>query len=261
MIELIDSHAHIYLSNFEDDLSQVFDRARQAGIVKVFMPNIDSNSIERMLILERDYGDLCVPMMGIHPCYVHNNYKSELEIAKSWLSKRDFCAIGEIGIDLFWDKTYIDEQIEAFETQINWAKELNKPIVIHCRESLDLSIEIVKKNQNGSLRGIFHCFTGSLDQAKKVTDLNFLIGIGGVATFKNGGLEDILKEIPLKHLVLETDSPYLAPVPFRGKRNEPGYLRLVAERVAKIRDCELIEISSVTTFNAQQLFGNGTINA
>ena len=260
MIELIDSHAHIYLPNFDSDIGQVLQRAKEAGVKKIFMPNIYSKSIDSMLKMEREYRDFCVPMMGIHPCYIHDNYKEELEIAKTWLNKREFCAVGEVGIDLYWDKTHVDEQIEAFETQINWAKDLKKPIVIHCRESLDLSIEIVEKHQDGNLRGIFHCFTGDLDQAKKVTDLNFLLGIGGVATFKNGDLDDIIKKIPMQYFVLETDSPYLAPVPFRGKRNEPSHTRLVAEKVAEIKACELLEISGVTTKNALHLFGNGTIN-
>jgi TatD DNase family protein len=258
MIELIDSHAHIYLPNFEEDIGQVLHRAKEAGVSKIFMPNINSKSIEGMLKLEEEHRDFCVPMMGIHPCYIHDNYLEELEIAKVWLDKREFCAVGEVGIDLYWDKTHIDKQIEAFETQINWAKDIKKPIVIHCRESLDLSIEIVEKHQNGNLSGIFHCFTGGLEQAKKVMDLNFLLGIGGVATFKNGGLYDIIREIPIEHLVLETDSPYLAPVPFRGKRNEPGHLLFVAEKVAEIKTCELQDISSATTKNALHLFGNGT---
>lgn len=260
MIELVDSHAHMYLSDFDDDIGQVVDRAKEAGIRQIFMPNINSNSIDGMLNLEMQYGDYCVPMMGIHPCYVHDNYKSELEIAKSWLERRDFCAIGEIGIDLYWDKNYVDQQIEAFEMQINWAKDLKKPIVIHCRESLDLTIQIVTKNQDGNLRGIFHCFTGDLDQAKKVTDLNFLLGIGGVVSFKNSGLDTVLKDIPLQNIVLETDSPYLAPTPFRGKRNEPAFVRFIAEKLAEIQSGDLPAISSATTNNALQLFRHGTFN-
>jgi len=258
MIDMIDSHAHIYLSKFKDDLDHVLQNAREAGVRKIFMPNIDSKSIEGMLKLENEYQDFCVPMMGIHPCYINENYKSELSVARSWLDQRDFCAIGEIGIDLYWDKTHIEQQIEAFELQINWAKELKKPIVIHCRESMDLAIEIVKNYQDGNLTGIFHCFTGDIEQAKKIIDMNFLLGIGGVATFKNGGLDGILPEVALENLVLETDAPYLAPVPFRGKRNEPSYLTHIAKKIAQIKECDLEMVSSVTTFNALQLFENGT---
>jgi TatD DNase family protein len=258
MIEMIDSHAHIYLSKFKDDLDGVLDNAREAGITKIYMPNIDSKSIDGMLKMEKEYGDFCIPMMGIHPCYINENYKNELDVARSWLDKREFCAIGEIGIDLYWDKTHIDQQIEAFETQINWAKELKKPIIIHCRESMDLTIEIVRNHQDGNLKGIFHCFTGDIEQAKRVIDMNFLLGIGGVATFKNGGLDMVLPEVSLGNLVLETDSPYLAPVPHRGKRNEPSYLTLVAEKIAQLKECDQKAVASITTSNAIQLFGNGT---
>ena len=181
----------------------------------------------------------------------------ELNIAHSWLKKRDFCAIGEIGIDLYWDKTHKQEQIHAFETQINWAKELGKPIVIHCRESMDLTIDIVQEHQDGSLKGIFHCFTGNSDQARRIADLDFLLGIGGVVTFKNGGLDKVLPEMNLDHIVLETDSPYLAPTPYRGKRNEPAYLSFIAERTTEIMDIDIKELARRSTENALMLFENG----
>lgn len=255
-MKLIDSHAHIYLSEFGQDREQMIARAKSAGIQKIYMPNINSSSIESMLQMEVNYPDFCIPMMGLHPCYVKDDYKSELEMIRYWLERRSFCAIGEIGIDLYWDKTHLKEQITAFETQLNWAIELDMPVVIHCRESMDLTIEIVRKHQNGKLRGIFHCFTGTLDQAIQITDLNFFLGIGGVATFKNGGLDQVLPHIGIECLVLETDSPYLAPVPFRGKRNEPKYLAYIAEKVAELKEISTAMLTETTTANALHLFND-----
>lgn len=257
MIELIDTHAHIYLSKFQDDLEDVLGAAKTLGVRKIYMPNIDSTSIESMLKIEQDYNNFCHAMMGIHPCYVKDNFREELDIAQSWLEKRDFCAIGEIGIDLYWDKSHKDEQVTAFETQVNWAKDLRKPIAIHCRDSMDLSIDIVRKHQDGNLRGVFHCFTGNIEQAKRVIDMGFMLGIGGVVTFKNGGLDQVLPVLDTDWILLETDSPYLAPVPFRGKRNEPAYLNTIATRVGELMQCNLDEISSITTRNALRLFENG----
>jgi TatD DNase family protein len=257
MIELIDTHAHIYLSKFQDDLDDVLGAAKTLGVRKIFMPNIDSTSIESMLKIEQDCNDFCHAMMGIHPCYVKDNFLEELDIAHSWLEKRDFCAIGEIGIDLYWDKSHKDEQVIAFETQINWAKDLGKPIVIHCRDSMDTSIDIGRKHQDGKLRGVFHCFTGSIEQAKQIIDMGFMLGIGGVVTFKNGGLDQVLPALDTDWILLETDSPYLAPVPFRGKRNEPAYLNTIATRVGELMQCNLNEISAITTINALRLFENG----
>lgn len=257
MIELIDTHAHIYSSKFQDDLDDVLGAAKTLGVRKIYMPNIDSTSIESMLKIEQEYSDFCHAMMGIHPCYVKDNFREELDIAQSWLEKRDFCAIGEIGIDLYWDKSHKDQQVTAFETQINWGKDLRKPIVIHCRDSMDLSIDIVRKHQDGNLRGVFHCFTGTIEQAKQIVDMGFMLGIGGVATFKNGGLDQVLPWLATSSVLLETDSPYLAPVPFRGKRNEPAYLNTIANRVGELMQCNLNEISSVTTHNALRLFENG----
>ena len=254
MYSLIDTHAHIYLSKFDEDIDETLSKAKAKGIQKIFMPNIDSSSIDKMLHLEKEYEDFCVPMMGIHPCYINNNYEQELEVASKWLHKGKFCAVGEIGIDLYWDKTHKAEQIIAFETQIQWAKELNVPIVIHCRESIDLTIDIVSKHAGSNLRGVFHCFTGTIDQATKITEMGFLLGIGGVSTFKNGGLDKVLPEIALENLVLETDSPYLAPTPYRGKRNEPSYLYIVAERLAEIKFCSMKDLAEITTHNSLNLF-------
>ena len=256
MTNLIDTHAHLYLSEFENDLESVIERSKEAGVDKIFMPNIDSNSIDGMLQIELKYPNYCTSMMGLHPCYVKNKYKDELHIIKSWFEKHPFCAIGEIGIDLYWDKTHINEQIFAFETQINWAKDLGLPIIIHCRESIDMTIEIVRKLQDGKLKGIFHCFSGDHDHAKKIIDLNFLLGVGGVVTFKNGGINKIIPDIDLENIVLETDSPYLAPAPYRGKRNTPIYLQIIASRIAELKECVINEVARVTTENANNVFRN-----
>jgi len=257
MTALVDTHAHMYLSKFQDDLDEVLSRAKETGIEKIYMPNIDSNTIDSMLQLENDYPDFCVPMIGVHPCYIKDDFEQELSVARSWLEKRDFCALGEIGIDLYWDKTYKSEQISAFELQIEWAKEMDKPIVIHCRESMDLTIEVVHKLQDGHLSGVFHCFTGDAEQARKIVDLGFLLGIGGVATFKNGGLDKVLPHVSLEQIILETDSPYLAPTPYRGKRNEPSFLMNIANQVASMMREDLQTVASVTTSNAKILFEDG----
>lgn len=253
---MIDTHAHLYLSEFKDDIGEIIGSSKEAGVTKIFMPNIDSNSIESMLNIEKSFPDYCISMMGLHPCYVKTDFKEELKTIESWIKKRNFCAIGEIGLDLHWDKTFVDEQIIAFETQINWAKELDLPIVIHCRESIDMTIDLVEKHQDGNLKGIFHCFSGNLDHAKRIIDLDFLAGIGGVATFKNGGLDKVLPHLNLENIVLETDSPYLAPSPNRGKRNMPGYLPLIAQRIAELMDTEVSEVAQITTSNALKIFEN-----
>lgn len=257
MTKWIETHAHIYLPEFEEDLEMVIQSAKDAGVGQIYMPNIDSTTIDSMLRLESEYKNYCIPMMGLHPCYVKDNYKEELDIIKSWLDRRKFCAIGEIGIDLYWDKTHLDEQIAAFETQINWAKEFGLPIVIHCRESIVLTIDIIEKHQDGNLKGIFHCFSGTAEHARKIVDLNFLLGIGGVVTFKNGGLDKVIPDMDLKHIVLETDSPYLAPTPNRGKRNQPSYIPFIASKIAELKNCELAEVSETTTINAKSIFQSG----
>lgn len=254
MMNLIDTHAHIYLSEFENDIDEIINQSIDVGIEKIFMPNIDSSSIGDMLHLEEKYENYCVPMIGLHPCYVKKNYMKELDIISSWVEKRKFCAVGEIGIDLYWDKSFLEEQIIVFETQINWAKNHDIPIIIHCRDSIDMTIDIVKKHQDGKLRGIFHCFSGDDQHTKRIIDLGFFLGIGGVVTFKNGGLDKVIPNVNLKNIVLETDSPYLAPSPFRGKRNEPSYLYHIAKRVAELKDCEITEVAHVTTENAKNIF-------
>lgn len=252
---LIDTHAHIYSEDFIHDVDEVLQRAYDNDVKKVILPNIDSGTVKRLLDLADAYPHLCYPLMGVHPTSVVADYHEELEAVEYWLEKRKFFGIGEIGIDLYWDRTYLKEQQDAFRHQIKLAKSYQLPIVIHERESFDEIISIVKEEQDGNLRGIFHCFTGSEEEAVKITDLGFMLGIGGVATFKNSNLTDVLKTVSLKNLVIETDAPYLTPAPKRGKRNESAYLVYVAQAVAKIYDISVNDIAEITTENARSLFG------
>jgi TatD DNase family protein len=253
-MKLIDTHAHLYLEQFEHDIDAVIGRCLERGVEAVYMPNIDSSTTVAMLELERRYPDVCIPMMGLHPCSVGEGYKHELSHASKMLSAGSFAAVGEIGIDLYWDKTFLQQQTEAFRYQVGLALDHQLPVVIHCRESLDITIELVAERTGEGLRGIFHCFTGTAEQAEKIVDMGFYLGIGGVATFKNGGLEPVLRTVGLENIVLETDSPYLAPVPFRGKRNEPAYLADIAARVAYIKGCSAEEVGRVTSENARKIF-------
>lgn len=225
-----------------------------SGVDWFFLPNIDHASIEGMLQMEEDYPGQCFAMMGIHPCSIKEDYKEELAVVEKWLGERPFCAIGEIGIDLYWDKTHFRQQQDAFRQQIQWAKALDIPIVIHSRDATAEVLEILEEQKDEQLRGIFHCFTGSLEEAKRIIDLDFYLGIGGVVTFKNGGLDKVVKDIRLEHLVLETDAPYLAPAPKRGKRNESAYVRLVAEKIAAVQQVPFAEVARQTTANAEALF-------
>ncbi len=255
-MEFVDTHAHLYAKQFNSDREAMLQRAVDEGVQRFYLPNIDSSSIKGMLELEAKHPERCFAMMGLHPCSVKENYKEELKIVEDWLGKRAFCAVGEIGIDLYWDKTLLKEQKEAFRTQINWAKDLDVPIVIHARDATSEILEIVKEEKDHRLRGIFHCFGGSVTEAKQIIDLGFLMGIGGVLTYKKAGLDQVLKEIALEHLVLETDAPYLAPVPKRGKRNESSYMMYVAKKLAEVKEIELEEVAKVTTQNALDLFGH-----
>ena len=232
----------------------MLQRAKDAGIAKMYMPNIDSESIEMMIRLEEDYEGICMPMMGLHPCSVKENYLMELKTIESYLSKRKYTAVGEIGLDYYWDKTHLDIQKQAFKMQINWAKELGLPIVIHSRDSTQDCIDIVKEELDDRLHGIFHCFGGTPEEAKQITDMGFFLGIGGVLTYKNSGLDQTINEIDLKHLVLETDAPYLTPVPYRGKRNEPAYIELVAKKLSEVKEISFEEICEVTTMNSRSIF-------
>lgn len=253
---MIDTHAHLYLDDFKADIQELLERARKTGVEKFYLPNIDSTSIQDLLDLEQQFPGECIGMMGLHPCYVKETVADELKLVEEWLHKRPFAAVGEIGLDYYWDKIFVEEQKKAFRQQIRWALELNLPIVIHSRESTQDCIDVVKEFQNGMLRGIFHCFGGTVEEAKQIIDLGFLMGIGGVITYKKSGLGEVVKSIPLEYLVLETDAPYLTPVPFRGKRNEPSYLSYVVEKIAEAKNLSVDEVKKATTQNAQNLFGS-----
>lgn len=258
MAILVDTHTHLYLSQFDGDRAEVIARAQKLGIQKFYLPNIDSTSVDSMLKMETDYPGTCFPMMGLHPCSVKHDFEEELAMVKDWLFRRPFSAVGEIGIDLHWDKSTLKEQKEAFLKQIKWAKTLGLPIVIHSREATDLIIEMLQSVHDEKLRGIFHCFTGTPKQGAAIIDMGFYLGIGGVVTFKNGGLDKTAVDLPLDRLVLETDSPYLTPTPFRGKRNESAHIRLVAERLAEVKGIDLEEVAVITTANAEKIFGKNS---
>ncbi len=253
-MKLVDTHAHLYAEEFEEDRAEMLQRAMDKGVDKFYLPNIDSRSISAMIALEKQYPRHCHAMMGLHPCYVKENYQEELNIVKEWLDDRRFCAVGEIGMDLYWDKSFLKEQEQAFVIQSEWAMDLGLPIVIHSREATDRLIELIREMNDPRLRGIFHCFTGNSEQAEKIIDLGLYLGIGGVLTFKNAGLDKTVKEIDIRHLVLETDAPYLAPKPFRGKRNESSYLLYIAQKLAEIKGVTVEEVAAVTTQNAENIF-------
>lgn len=251
---IIDTHTHLYAQEFNADRTSLINKAIANGVKKFYLPNIDSTSIEGMHLLEKEFPENCFAMMGLHPCSVNASVESELDIVKNWLSKRKYAAIGEIGIDLYWDKTFLKEQQHAFKTQIQWAKDYDYPFIIHCRDAFDEIYEILTSFQSLP-KAIFHCFSGNTEQAHKIIELgNFKLGIGGVLTFKNSGLDKVVKNIDLKHLVLETDAPYLAPVPFRGKRNEPGYILEVAKKIAEIKQLSINEVEKATSMNSDFIF-------
>ena len=251
----IDSHTHLYVQEFADDRAEVIARALAAGVSQFLLPAIDSETTQAMHQLKRDYPNSIHLMMGLHPTHVGPNVEKELAHVKSQLETDAFVAVGEIGIDLYWDKTTLSQQQQAFRIQIRWAKEKNLPIVIHCREAFDEIFEILEEEKTPSLRGVFHCFTGNLEQAHRAIGFGMKLGIGGVVTFKNGKIDQFLDQIDLKHIVLETDAPYLAPIPYRGKRNESAYLLEVAKRVAEIYGKKIEEIAEITTQNSKSIFG------
>jgi TatD DNase family protein len=250
---LIDSHCHLYADQFTEDLEEMMNRALDAGVERFYLPAIDSATTGSMLALEQKYPGNCYAMMGLHPCSVNENVEKELSLVEDWLDKRKFAAVGEIGLDLYWDKTFIAQQYMAFRRQTEWAINHSLPIVIHSREAIDECIAVVQEYK-GRVKGIFHCFGGSLDEAKQIIDLGFLLGIGGVVTYKKSGLDHVLKDIDLQYLVLETDAPYLSPVPFRGKRNESSYLKYVCDKIAEIKQVSPDEIAAITTTNALRIF-------
>lgn len=252
-----DSHTHLYHPPFDTDRTEMIQRALDAGVTRLFMPNINIESTEGLMRLTAQYPDNCFAMMGLHPCDVRaETMHKELENVQHWLfsGKYPFCAVGEIGIDLYWDKSTLDIQKEAFEIQCKWAHELNLPICIHTRDSLDITIQLLKKRDLKGLRGIFHCFTGSVEQGREIIKLGYKMGIGGVVTYKNTHLRDTLLHIPIEHILLETDAPYLPPVPYRGKRNESAYLVKIAETLAQVYGKSVEEIAEITTHNSIDLF-------
>jgi TatD DNase family protein len=255
-MNLIDTHTHLFSEQFNDDRHEIVQEAINAGVSKMLLPNIDLESIDAMHQLEQDFPGQCIAMMGLHPCSVTENWEAELAVIKEHLFSRDYCAVGEIGMDLYWDKASLPYQQKAFAQQIKWAKELKLPIAIHVRDAFDEAFEIVDALNDANLTGVFHCFTGNIEQANHILNYGgFKLGIGGVLTFKNSGLDAIISQIDLEHLILETDSPYLAPAPHRGKRNETSYITYVASKLAEVKGVGIDEVARITTLNAVELFG------
>ena len=253
-MNLIDTHTHMFSSQFDEDREQIVKECIESGIETLLLPNINSETIESMWSLCHLFPKNCFAMIGLHPCDVKEDYQKELDIVLQELKNRKYVAVGEIGIDLHWDKSTIDIQKKAFDQQIKWAIEFDLPIAIHIRESFEEVFELLEQNIHPKLRGVFHCFTGTLEQAKKAISMGFMLGVGGVVTFKNSGVDAVLEHIDLKHLVLETDSPYLAPTPLRGKRNDSRNLQLICRKLAQLNDLETSEVARITTKNAQNLF-------
>lgn len=252
---LIDTHTHLYSEEFAADIDEVIKRAGEEGVQQFYLPAIDSSATAAMLQLETRFPGKCIAMMGLHPCYVKRNYKEELGLVEDWLAKRRFSAVGEIGLDHYWDKTFVNEQEEAFRLQIEWSIQYSLPIVIHTRNAMQDTINIVKEYAPKGARGIFHCFSGSYESALEIIKAGFYLGIGGVLTYKKAGLAEVLEQVDLQHLVLETDAPYLTPVPFRGKRNESSYLKYIVEKLAEVKKLDVEVVAAVTTANAKKIFG------
>lgn len=254
-MQLVDTHLHLYAEEFHDDRKQVIDAAIQNGVTKMILPNIDSSSIHSMLQLCHDNPENCFPMMGLHPCYVNDTYEKELKQVEIELSSGKYYGVGEIGMDKHWDLTHIAEQTKALTKQLMWAYEMELPVSLHTRNcTLDV-IELIESLNIKGLKGAFHCFGGTLEEAQRIIDMGMLLGIGGVVTFKNSGLDEIIKKVGLISIVLETDGPYLAPSPFRGKRNQPAYIKHVVEKIADLKQCNVEEVATITTVNAVTLFG------
>jgi TatD DNase family protein len=254
-MKMIDTHCHLYGEAFAHDRAEAIQRAENEGVERFFLPAIDSGSREALLELEARYPGVCFGMAGLHPCSVKGNYLEELRVVEEDLARRPWVAVGEIGLDFYWDRTFEREQYEVFRQQIGWALQYDIPIVIHSRDSMAESIEVVREESKGKLRGIFHCFSGDGQAARAIMGLGFYLGIGGVLTYKNSGLPDAIREIPLEFMVLETDAPYLSPVPFRGKRNESSYLTYIAAKLAEVKGVSVEEVARITTENAQKIFG------
>lgn len=253
---MIDSHVHLYDEKFDADRDAMLQRALDAGIERLYMPNCNSETVEGMLAIEKQYPGVCFAMMGVHPCYINANYKEELDRVEYWLQQRDFVAIGEIGLDYYWDKTYVQEQKEAFTRQMEWALAKQRPVVIHMRESTRDTLDLVKPFSQRGLKGVFHCFSGSLETAREIIEMGFYLGLGGVLTYPKAGIQQVIQEIDIQHLILETDAPYLSPVPHRGRRNEPAFLPHVATMLADLKKISLEELRAKTNNNCVSLFGS-----
>ncbi len=254
-IEYIDTHAHLYAAEFLQDPGEVRNRLVQAGVSKVLLPNLDIHTIEPMLSLQARCPTTCEVMIGIHPCHIQADFEQQLYQMETWLSKHTFIALGEIGMDLYRDTSYKAEQQEALAIQLSWAKQYKLPVAFHIRQAFSETMRILQKHQDGTIKGAVHCFSGTLAEAQQAIELGLYLGIGGIVTFKNSELADIIAQIDLQHLVLETDSPYLAPVPYRGKRNEPAYLPYIAAAIADIHQVAIEEVAAITTGNAKRVFG------
>jgi len=254
-MRLIDTHTHLYNKEFARDIDAVIQRAEHEGVGRFYLPAVDSECFEELLALEARYPGKCIGMTGLHPCSVKADFESELKLVEDWLGRRPWVAVGEIGLDFYWDRTFETQQYQAFRQQIEWALHYRVPIVIHSRQSMWESIGVVREYRQAGVRGIFHCFSGDAGAAQAIIDLGFYLGIGGVLTYKNSGLADAIRDIPLEWLVLETDAPYLSPVPFRGKRNESSYLRYVVAKLAEVKGLPVEEVARVTSENAEKIFG------
>jgi len=253
-MNLVDTHTHLYVKEFSIDIQQVIERAEKEGVNKFFLPAIDSSETEAMFELEKRFPGKCFAMAGLHPCSVKENYKEELNKVERLLNKRKFAAIGETGLDFYWDKSFIKEQYESLTIQAQWALQYNIPLVLHTRDAMQETIDVIKTYNTRGLKGIFHCFGGTLQNAQDIIDQNFYLGIGGIVTYKNSGLAEVVKDIDIDYIVLETDAPYLSPVPFRGKRNESSYLKYIVQKIAEVKNISIEEVAERTTNNAEKLF-------
>ena len=252
---MIDSHCHLYTKEFDEDIEFVIDRAVAEGITKMYLPAIDSSCTQRMFEVENKFPTRCFAMAGLHPCSVKENFEEELLHVEQLLQKRKFSGIGETGLDFYWDKTFIPQQYIALERQIAFALQYDLPLILHTRKATQETIDVIKKYTDTGLRGIFHCFGGTLHQAEQITELKFFLGIGGVITYKNAGLAEVLQQVDISNIVLETDAPYLSPVPMRGKRNESAYLKYIVEKIALVKGISVDEVKNTTTKNAEKIFG------
>lgn len=259
--ELVDTHSHLYLEEFENDLPELMLRAEMEGVSRIYMPSLNDHHFNDMQLVENKYPDRCFSMIGLHPCYVKENYRRELDIIRSRLATRRFAAVGEIGLDYYWSRDFDKYQKISYLEQVRMAKDYQLPIVIHSRNSMDDCVEVLRQEKGNDLRGIFHCFSGTLENAMDIIDCGFMLGIGGVITYKNAGLAEVVAQLPLEKMVLETDAPYLTPVPFRGKRNESSYLKYIVSKIAQLKNVSEEKVAMITTANANMVFNPESASA